>query len=78
MGFLGLQLVSKYGKNERGPFRDIENFFEEKTKIEKFEQCHSAENVKGGKGDPRVFLTSILLQIEGSFGVIQKFSKNVS
>ena len=35
-------------KNEGGPLEDFENF-RKKTKIENFEQCHSAEKCKKGE-----------------------------
>ena len=43
-----------------GPFGDMKKFPKKKFFNEIFEQCHSAENVKGGT--LRDFLTSIVLQ----------------
>ena len=77
MGFLKLQFVAKYEKNERGHFGDIRKFSEKETKIEIFEQSVPK---RSRTGDPLGFLTSVLLQHcekneGGPFCVIKKFSE---
>ena len=52
-GFVKLQLVAKHEKIEGGPFGDFKNFPKQISKIEIFEQCHSAEKCK--RGDPSAF-----------------------
>ena len=61
LGSLKLQLVAKYEKKMRGdPLKTLKNS-QKKSKIEIFERCHSAKNVKGGTLWD--ILTFILLQI---------------
>ena len=60
-------------KNQGGAFGYIKKFSEKKTKIENFEQCHSAKNEKGFLQHP--FCCKIE---EGPFGAIQKYSRKVS